>query len=200
MSLTKFISIIFHPIFIPILVFSIVFYVLPQTVSYHSEALFFLWFILLLGTVFLPIFSILYLIKKNKIDSLEIMDHKQRKFILFPIFLFFILSFIAIHCLFPNLYDVKNMYIGACIISLLCFFISIKWKISLHAAGSGSALGSLFGLHLIYGELMFWLAIFFLISILVGYSRIKERAHTFNQVLFGFLLGFIIESCSVIYL
>ena len=200
MKFSKFISIIFHPIFIPTMVLSIIIYEVPEILSYQEKSLFFLINVLVFGTIVLPIISILILVNRGKIDSIEVTNHKQRKFILLPVFLFFVLSFLTMQCFFPGLYQIKKIYIGACILSLLCCFISNNWKISLHTVGSGSALGVLFSLQLVYGELLFWVISFILISLLVGYSRIKELAHNFNQVLIGFLTGFIIEFCCVFYL
>lgn len=66
---------------------------------------------------------------------------------------------------------------------VVALFITLAWKISIHAA---TAFGSVPILVMTFGP---WLGLTALIAILIGWSRITLRAHTLAQVIAGGALG-----------
>jgi membrane-associated phospholipid phosphatase len=69
----------------------------------------------------------------------------------------------------------------------VCGFINMYWKVSFHTFAS-SAMATMF---FIVSQ-MPWSLILFLISLLIGWSRIKLHVHTAMQVTVGFLLGIVV--------
>ena len=83
---------------------------------------------------------------------------------------------------------------------IVASIVSRYWKISLHMLGIGGVVGVLFSLNIWFGNLSNLLIIFILTSGLLGYARLKEKAHNATQVYLGFLIGFLIEFFCVLLL
>jgi len=78
------------------------------------------------------------------------------------------------------------------LIQCICILISLRWKISMHAAGSGGVIGALVTYSGIFGyNPVWWLCGAILLSGLVMTSRMILRQHTLPQVLTGTMVGVI---------
>ena len=73
--------------------------------------------------------------------------------------------------------------------------ISVFWKISLHMMASGGCLGVVSILTInsdtIDDKMKVLLAVVIFLNMVLGYSRILEKAHNKKQIFTGFLIGFI---------
>lgn len=83
-----------------------------------------------------------------------------------------------------------SILIAALIIQIVCALINVWWKISTHTAAIGGVTGALFA----FGELfnfnpVGWLCVVFILSGLLGTSRIILRQHSLPQVLAGYAIG-----------
>jgi len=193
MQFFKIISIILHPIFIPIATIYISLMLFPNIGFAITKNLNFIYLILFFSTIFIPLISVLFLIKINLVSSLEMSDYKER---FFPLFITSISMFLG-YCIIEDVLVLsvllRDIIIGAIIIVFTSSIISKYWKISLHMLGAGGLVGVLFSLNFLYSEIMNILIFFILISGLLGVARVKEKAHNNIQVYIGFLLGFFIE-------
>ena len=73
-----------------------------------------------------------------------------------------------------------------------CALINTKWKISMHCAGAGGAIGALIAYSFLFSfNPIWWLCLFIFISGLVGSSRMLLRQHDLWQVVAGTLLGIV---------
>ena len=193
MQLFKIISVILHPIFIPIATIYISLMLFPSIGFAITRNLNFIYIILFFSTIFIPLISILFLIKINVVSSLEMNDYKER---FFPLFITSASMFLGYYILEEILIFsvlLRHIMIGAIIIVFTSSIISKYWKISLHMLALGGLVGVLFSLNFLYSEIMNILIFFILISGLLGVARVKEKAHNNIQVYIGFLLGFFIE-------
>lgn len=92
---------------------------------------------------------------------------------------------------------IRNVVIAALVAQIICTFINLKWKISIHMVGMGGLTGIDFAL-----SNMFFLnpllpgCILILLSGLVGTSRIILRQHTLLQIIVGFAVGF---GCAMLF-
>jgi len=85
----------------------------------------------------------------------------------------------------PKIFSV--FLLGSCLVLLILFAITIKWKISGHGAGMGGLLGAVLALTFKYGINLLWpIIVVILISGAVGSSRIYLKKHTPMQVYAGF--------------
>jgi len=108
-----------------------------------------------------------------------------------------VLYYFALYYLFynveiPNLF--KVLVLGASLSVLLTFIINFKWKISAHTIGIGGIAGAMLAtVYRLQMELYLVLMLIIISAGIVGYARLKLKAHTPPQIYTGFLLGFLVE-------
>jgi hypothetical protein len=189
-KLAKAISIIFHPLFMPlygmIIIFSAptLFGYLPFTI----KKLLFL--IVLINNVLLPISLLPYLKYRNLITSWSIESRRER---MLPLFIATILyaatSFIVIR--YPVPFFIKTFILGIFIISLALSAITLWWKISIHSTAIGAIAALVLVLSIKMNSPLLWpLLIVFAGSGLTLSARLKLNAHSPAEVWSGFFFGY----------
>ena len=199
MKISKIISFIFHPIFIPTYSVFLLFMLVPYfsdftTISQKKQII----ELSVIFTLLLPILSILVLKKIKVIDSLSMENKEERRWpLLFTIgwnyMLFNLLVTIQAH------YLIIRLILGAMLILFIAIIISNFWKISLHMLGIGGLVGVFCALNFLLGGYISLIVILLFFSGLVGYSRINENAHNLNQIYCGFIIGVIIELTVLVF-
>ena len=189
MQLSKFLSIILHPIFMPLLALHLTLVTLPYLVFSISQYLNYIYGIVIFCTIILPLLSIFFLMRKGRVGSLEISNHKERSLPLFITALWMSLGFFMLNNILFYAPILKAEIIGAILIILFAAIISKFWKISLHLLAIGGVVGVFIALQLIEGGVLYLLLIFILLSGILGVARIAQKAHNHTQVYLGFLLG-----------
>lgn len=189
-KIATFLSYVFHPLFMPLYMMVVLFN--SQTyVVYHIPPQLQKWIygIVVVNMILMPILVILRLKKKGHINSYEMETTEERRLPMFSTVIFYALTY----------YFLKNMgldtliymiLLGATLSVILAFFITMKWKISAHMMGMGGIVGTTLGLVLyVDAPIVHVLTALVLFSGLVGFARLKLKAHTPAQVYTGFLLG-----------
>ena len=194
MQLSKFISIILHPIFMPLLALCLTLETLPSEAFAISQYL-----IIICCTIILPLLSIFFLMKKRRVSSLEMSNHKERSLPLFITVLWMLLGFYMLRNILVYAPILKAEIIGAILIIVFAAIISKFWKISLHLLAIGGVVGIFIALQLIEGGAMHLVLIFILLSGILGIARIAQKAHNHTQVYVGFLLGMSVELISILF-
>lgn len=195
---SKIISIILHPVFMPLLLFYII--IEGSTLFYYltQNSLLYTYFMLLLFTVLLPIISILIKIKIKLVSSLELIVRGERPLALLSSLFWFLCGYYFLIPIFYTAPILKQIYIGGLLILLISVIISKFWKISLHLLSVGGATGVFLGLEKIHNEFLFFALLFILLSGLLAYARLKEGAHNHTQLYIGFLIGVVVEYLCII--
>jgi hypothetical protein len=198
MKLSKILSYILHPIFMPI----IVMYVALNYVEYYM--LIFenyqapLYISLSIFTIIFPIIVSIIFVKTNKVESLKMNIREERGG---PILSFIFIMIIGFP-IFIRIAQLSSfltaMYVSTIVILAFAYFISKKWKISLHMMGIGGATGSFIALNYIFGGLYYWVICFITLSGLLAFSRLDLKAHNRPQVYAGFILGSLLQSIIII--
>jgi hypothetical protein len=188
----KFISYLFHPVFIPFFGTCLYFLIFPLNIdSYQVQVV--LTYIFL-GTVLAPLLFLKVLKHFKLIENFQIPSVNDRKL---PSLFFLLVSFAATKILssYRILPDLTIMFIGITFISLIAyFFISLKFKISLHAISIGGVIGVILALSKLYRmNLIFLISILFLIAGIIITSRLKLKAHNNLEVYLGFTIGIILQ-------
>ena len=199
MAISRLISIILHPIFIPIISFYLSIKLVPNldfTIANYQN---YILLILIICTIMLPVLCMLFLIKFDVISSLEMKEKHERPIPLLLTGGFLILSLKLTEKLLVFTPVLKKELVGAIIIILLASIISKFWKISLHMLGVGGLIGVLVSLQYLYGGLSSMIIYFMLIAGITAMARIYLKAHNHSQIYVGFIVGFIIE-CVIILL
>lgn len=199
MAIARLISIILHPIFIPVISFYLSIKMVPDlnfTIANYQN---YILLILIICTIMLPVLCMLFLIKFDVISSLEMTKNQERPIPLLLTSGFLILSLKLTEKLLVFTPVLKKELVGAIIIILLASIISKFWKISLHMLGVGGLIGVLVSLQYLYGGLSSMIIYFILIAGITAMARIYLKAHNHSQIYVGFIVGFIIE-CVIILL
>ena len=198
MKLTQLISILLHPMFMPILALHLTLLVLPSLAFTLSQNLLLIYGILIFSTMVLPLISIFWLMQKGKVSSLEMSNHKERSLPLFKTVIWMSFGYYLLQNLLFYTPILKAELLGAILIILLAAIISKFWKISLHLLGIGGIVGVFIALQIIHGNFLYLLLLFILLSGLLGVARIKQKAHNYAQVYAGFLVGLSVELITLL--
>lgn len=193
-KISKFISIIFHPVLIPTLGFFLLF----NSGFYFSmitwEAKRFVLLVVLFSTGILPVLSVAILALNSKFDiSME--NSRDRIIPLMSSSVFYYLGFVLLERMkaFPVF---KLFLVASVLVIVVMLIISFKWKISNHMAAVGGMTGTIFALSFRGGvNPIFTILTVILISGLVGTARLVLKKHDLKQLTAGYILGF-----SVLYL
>ncbi|MEZ7929218.1 MAG: hypothetical protein QMC12_01990 [Flavobacteriales bacterium] len=198
MKLTQLISILLHPMFMPILALHLTLLVLPSLAFTLSQNLLLIYGILIFSTMVLPLISIFWLMQKGKVSSLEMSNHKERSLPLFKTVIWMSFGYYLLQNLLFYTPILKAELLGAILIILLAAIISKFWKISLHLLGIGGVVGVFIALQIMHGDFLYLLLLFILLSGLLGVARIKQKAHNYAQVYAGFLVGLSVELITLL--
>ena len=198
MKLTQLISILLHPMFMPLLALHLTLLVLPSLAFTLSQNLLLIYGILVFSTMILPLVSIFWLMRKGKVSSLEMSNHKERSLPLFKTVIWMSFGYYLLQNLLFYTPILKAELLGAIIIILIAAIVSKYWKISLHLLGIGGVVGVFIALQIMHGDFLYLLLLFILLSGLLGVARIKQKAHNYAQVYAGFLVGLSVELISLL--
>lgn len=190
-TLAKIISVIFHPLFMPVYGMVIIFSA-PTMFGYLPFAVMKLLFlIVLINNVLLPLSLLPFFRYRNIISSWSVENRRERIIpLLITTFLYSATSFIIFG--FPIPVFLKSFIFAASFLSLLVTVINFWWKISLHSVGAGA----LIAVVLILSFKMYTPLVWYLISVIIAgglvlSSRLRLNFHNPQQVWFGFLTGFL---------
>jgi len=187
----KIISFVFQPLLMP--TFGIFMLVNMDVFSVFSVA----WKWIAIGGTFLftglgPASPILIMMGRGKIKDLYISKKEERTL---P-YVFSLLSYVFwTYFLWQTLHFplfLVAVGIGSTISILLIILINLKWKISAHLASVGGVVGGVFGISYRMAINPLWFFVLVLtIAALVALSRIELKAHSPEQTLAGFTIGFL---------
>ena len=194
MRFAQLISIVAHPLFMPVYTVLLIFNFNPYIqvqVSDDLQKLVLL--VLTVCTIVLPLITAFVMQRFGLINSLFMKTAEERKW---P-FLFSILWFYLGFEILTKLPLPKSLYllmIGALVILFIAHTITLRWKISIHMLGIGGLIGALIGLSQRFQyDHFIMISIVVLLAGFIGYARLKTNSHNFQQVYAGFIIGLIIE-------
>lgn len=155
--------------------------------------------LIVLGTILLPRWTIRFW-RKSRGWELHLLRLRQNRY--FPYLIYILYYAFTLHIL--NRFHLPFYMSGILVVSLLiqglCFFINLRWKISVHAAGAGGVIGALAAYGILFSfNPIGWMCVSILISGLVGSSRMILRQHDLWQVLAGTLLGVLCGFVGILY-
>ena len=206
--LSKVISVVFQPLFLPIYAF-----LLYVTIDHHSTFLIrseqasiqfnYILSIQILLAVIIPIGSLYVMYRSNIITSMSLPDRKERIPVLIITLFYYLLTYYFLRKIHVTNLDFLGAFMsfltGGIILTALSLMITFFWKISIHAIGISGLAGAFLG----FSELLFPIQnggeitiINILLLILVGVvcsARLHLKAHSFLQIIGGITLGFGVE-------
>jgi hypothetical protein len=187
----RIISLIFHPLFMPVYGMAIIFLAptLYTYIPFEVKKLVIL--IVLVNNVLLPLSMIPFFIHSRMIASWSMEERQDRVIpLIINTTLYIITSYILYRFTVPHF--LKSYILGVASVSLAATLINLRWKISLHSIGAGLLLS----LVLMLSIKMYTPLIWYIIpsSIAAGFvlsSRLQLNLHNPWQVWGGFFTGLI---------
>lgn len=184
---------IFHPVLIPLYAYALTRFAIPnafQYLPYEVENPLLLR-IILNGMVF-PVLSILILRGLGWVKDFHFEERESRHGV-FILFMFFYIWLYFSFKLQGDMYSplLLMALLGGMISSILAFVVNlIITKVSIHAIGAGYLI-SLFIIFSPLAEVNLFYPLIIAVALggLVGTARLILKAHTLNQVYFGYFIG-----------
>jgi len=199
MRFAQFISVLGHPLFMPVYAMVLIFEFNPYIdLQVPNSIQVIVLTILSVFTILLPLITAIILQKLGVVQSIYMKTAEERKW---PFLLSVLWYFLGFEIL-TNLALPVSLYllmIGAIAVILIAHFITLRWKISIHMLGIGGVIGAMIGLSQRFQFDHFYLIlVLFFIAGLIGYARLKTNSHNYRQVYAGFILGVIVEWIGVL--
>jgi len=189
MLFSRITSTLFHPLFMTLFGIFIIFNVGIYASDIPRQYYQFVYMMVILCNILIPLTMIASLILFRKIKNSEMEEQHDR---LLPL-IFTTLCFYACY------YEVSkysssaiiNFFLGASVIVLAAILlITVFWKISMHMAGIGGITGlTLFLMYFYRADIILILCLVILISGIVSSSRLASGSHTLLQLIAGYFLG-----------
>lgn len=189
-ALAYVLSYVFHPLWMPLMVFAVLWGVDPW-LRLQPAMMVYVASILFINAV-APAISLVVLHRRGALSDLEVSRQSERT-VPFLVVLFY--QFLGYYALTrPGVFlpsEVMHLILGM-IASLVIGMLLTRWvKVSMHLLAQGGALGAMWSFDLLHGlDLGHLLPVGFLLAGAVGWSRMRLGVHTPKELAMGFLLGF----------
>ena len=194
--LSKGISIVFHPIFIPF--YTLVFllnhdFMLALIIPVKTKLI--LSCIVFLTTIVIPFFSVWVFYRMKLVHSILLKTREERIYPLLIIAIFYYMTYYLLRS-FPVTFLFSFYMLGSAFLVILALIISFRMKISLHMIGIGGVLGLLIGLSFSMSkDLSLLICPAILLCGIIGSARLNENSHKPSEIYAGFLAGVVVMSC-----
>jgi hypothetical protein len=192
MLFAKISSYLFHPIFMTIIGVFIIFNSGIYSTGIPTQFSHYVYLMVFLCNVLLPLTLISSLIIFKKIKN-EIIEEKQERLIplIFTTICFYF-CYYMVSRLSPSV--IINLFLGSAVVVLVAvLIITVFWKISMHLAGIGGITGlTLFLIHFYNADILLILSILILITGIVATSRLALGSHSIFQLIGGYFLGLVL--------
>ncbi len=199
----RFISVIFNPLFIPLIGIGWLLYIdrSIQTEVMHPLLKQYLFYVTLVFSTLLPLVTLILMKVFGLAGSMELPYRRDR---LLP------LSLSAGYCLFgyafirqiPNLNPLFTLLpLGSFCVLAVAFLFTMRFQISLHLMAIGALTGTFtLASRFLGADYLHAVALSVGMAAITGFARIRLNAHKPYQVYSGYLTGFMIQYFSVILL
>jgi len=178
------------PFYTMLLIFNLNTY-LAYSVPLQLQRIIFI--VVFITTFVMPVLFTMFLVQKKIIGSLELEKKEERKLPFIVTAFFYLVAFYLMRMLpVPEFFPL--IILGAALVIIVGFLISLKWKISVHTMGIGGVGGLVWGLsEILYIQLTMLFILLILLSGIIGTARLIRGSHTQMQIYSGLLIGFAIE-------
>jgi hypothetical protein len=202
LALARFLSVLFHPLLMPTLLFAAILYLLPESlVTFPMESRWVILLAVFFLTFIIPALGTYFMVRAGLVQSMTLQDRAQRRLpFLFTTFCYAGTTyFFWRDDLFGDLFYFIMLLITLSV--FVTYLISLFWKISAHSVGMGGGLGILILLNkLIPDSPLFYLVIVcLLVSGAVMSARLALNEHTPAQVYAGLITGFVIGGSLLLF-
>lgn len=191
-AFSKAISYLFHPIIYPLIGTIIYLFTTPRYTSKKTKLLLIL--VVFIGTYLLPIIFLAFLKGMGMIATLHLATFEERKF---PTLFFSFLAIVVGRFFFKiQVVDSLALFFISGGLSFLIVYglLWAQFKLSIHTLGIGGLIGFLINLSLDFQHnYLYSIAFLFVLFGFVAKARLKLNAHSFTEVIWGIVLGVLVQ-------
>lgn len=197
----KVLSVLLHPVFMPLLGCLLLYYVMPGDFTRLQPKIVFGWLgMILINTIMFPVLLMLLLKGLGFIKSIYLRDVKERVIPLIGTMVFYFWPYLVaknVHAPFGAQVLLLGNFWGIVVV----FLITIFMKISMHTAASGSLIGFVLVLMLLSQSfLAIPLIIILAAAALTGWARHNVKAHQPVELWLGYGVGIAAQLGAYLYL
>jgi membrane-associated phospholipid phosphatase len=139
---------------------------------------------ILFGTL-IPYLYIFFLFRKNIIDDMHVPNKENRIKPLIVTIVCYILGYFVLYILEAHIF-LRSIFVASIIITVILTAITYFWKISFHTSWVTFVTITYY---VLFGK---WMLTLLLLTILVGWARVKIKRHTILQVTLGAAISAIV--------
>lgn len=200
--LSNFVSWVFHPVFMPSIMGIVLYFLTPEKfVGVDQSIAIQLLGIIVLNTLFFPLFATFLMKKLNFITSIKMPTMRDRIMPLMTIMIFYFWAYqvmknFGTQITIPEgtLYIFQIFFLGNFFGLIGVFLINIFTKISMHTAAAGGAVGILVVLALVGKvNLTIIIIVALLVAGIIGTARMILGAHKQSEIWMGYGVGFLTQ-------
>ncbi len=188
------ISVVFQPLIIPVIVYGMLFFLVPQATSLPLEFKSRIFFLIALSTLIIPMVTIFGLRLSGTLKSLH-MDTIQERAIPFSITSVYYL--LTVYFLYDKSELDPLLWQTLAVITLAVLVltgVTFFWKMSAHMIGMGGLLAAVLVLGIKFPtfKVLYPLLLILMLNGIVGSSRLYLAAHRPIEIYVGLIFGFLI--------
>lgn len=194
------ISYVFHPVFMPLMMTLVIYYFFkPEFVTLNNVTPFWLGMIFI-NTVLFPLLVVFLLKGLKFISSIKLEEPRDRIIPLIGTMIFYFWAYQVLKN-FDALFLLRVLYLGCFYGIIGVFIINIFFKISMHTAAAGGAVGIML-LAVIFSQqsLIIPLIIVLAIAGLIGSARLKLGSHIPLEIWLGYFVGIVSQLAAYLFL
>ncbi len=139
---------------------------------------------ILFGTL-IPYLYIFFLFKKNVIDDMHVPNKENRIKPLIVTIVCYVIGYFVLYILKAHIF-LRSIFVASIIITIILTAITYFWKISFHTSWVTFVTITYY---VLFGK---WMLTLLLLTILVGWARVKIKRHTILQVILGAAISAIV--------
>lgn len=198
--LAKVVSIVFHPVFMPLYGLLIIFSAptLLSFIPFKIKELTFL--VVAINNIILPLSIVLVLYSRGIIKSVYAHEKNERTLLIsITLVLYLITTMLMLKMPVPNL--IKVYFVSTTFITLITIVINLFWRLSLHSVAVGGLLTIVcFMAYLFEVSVIIYMAGMVFLSGLVMFARLYNDDHEAGEVWTGFFVGIVSMAVSLLIL
>ena len=192
-QLAIFISYLFHPLWMPLYVM-LIFWNIDTVFISNDVVWLYILLVVFINTLLIPVL-LFWMMKRLKIiESLHLDSQKDRFYPFAIIGIFYLTTWYVFNSIEIFTY-LSLVFVLAAILVFFALAINFFWKISIHSMSMGAMSTAVLYLAAVHFIDEVWpVYLIFILSGLVGYARLKLKAHSSSQVYIGYILGTLVVS------
>jgi hypothetical protein len=193
-------SVVFHPIFMPLYGLLIIYtsHTLHSFVPAHFKRMIFI--LVMANNILMPMALATVLYARGAITTFNARDRNERMILLtFAMVMYSVTAFILLRVQIPSLF--KAYFISIAVVTFITLLITVFYRISLHASGIGGLLVLVVFMIILYHNSMVWQTVAVLLTGgAVMSSRIYLGDHSPSEVWTGLLAGVLVMGVSLLFI